>query len=48
MAETGVMTEAERARIDTQVQDDVDDSMSFARKSPFPEVKDLLKYVYKD
>jgi pyruvate dehydrogenase E1 component alpha subunit len=48
MIESGVMTEAERVQLDTQVQDEVDGAMSFARKSPFPEVKDLLKYVYKD
>jgi acetoin:2,6-dichlorophenolindophenol oxidoreductase subunit alpha len=48
MVEAGVMTEAERGKLDAQAQDDVDDAMSFARKSPFPEVKDLLKYVYKD
>jgi len=48
MIESGVMTEALRTQLDGQARADVEDSMSFARNSPFPEVKDLLKYVYKD
>lgn len=48
MAAEGAMSPAQREDVDARVQKEVDDSIAFARQSPFPEVKDLLKHVYKD
>jgi pyruvate dehydrogenase E1 component alpha subunit len=48
MARSGALSEAQREKLDADVQAEVDQSIAFARQSPFPETKDLLKHVYKD
>ena len=47
LASTGVMDEALKKKIDQGVRREVDDSIKFARESPFPAVEDLLEHVYK-
>ena len=48
LASTGVMDEALKKKIDQGVRREVDDSIKFARESPFPAVEDLLEHVYKN
>jgi TPP-dependent pyruvate/acetoin dehydrogenase alpha subunit len=47
LAKSGVLTEAARKQIDVEVGREVDESITFARESPFPAVEDLLEHVYK-
>jgi len=47
LAESGVMSEAERAKVDAEVDREVMDAITYARESPFPAVEDLLEHVYK-
>jgi acetoin:2,6-dichlorophenolindophenol oxidoreductase subunit alpha len=42
----GVASGADFLRIDADVQDEVAAAIEFARQSPFPEVEELLKFVY--
>ena len=42
----GLITTGELEKIDSQVTDEIDEVVRFARESPFPELDDLYKNVY--
>ncbi|MXY20010.1 MAG: pyruvate dehydrogenase (acetyl-transferring) E1 component subunit alpha [Dehalococcoidia bacterium] len=42
----GLITAGELEEIDSQVADEIDEVVRFARESPFPELDDLYKHVY--
>ncbi len=46
LASAGVLTPDARARVDAEVAEEVEAAIHFARESPFPEVEELLRYVY--
>ncbi len=42
----GLITAGELERIDSEVSDEIDEAVKFARESPLPEPDDLYKHVY--
>jgi pyruvate dehydrogenase E1 component alpha subunit len=47
LSRSGVLNDVARHQIDARIAREVDESITFARESPFPAVEDLLEHVYK-
>jgi pyruvate dehydrogenase E1 component alpha subunit len=48
MLESGEADAARIGQLDAEVDAEVEEAIAFARRSPYPKVEDLLKFVYKD
>jgi TPP-dependent pyruvate/acetoin dehydrogenase alpha subunit len=47
LLENNIMSKQERDEIHKTVSEEVEESVKFARASPFPDAKDLLRDVFK-